>query len=228
MILSCSSKFPNGKQRLACSLKLERRPCWCTSTPRCLENLLALTAKRSSEASAGSQLLGSIFFWTFFSVKEPTLRFQNFHIIARLLTEDIDLVEKLAACPCIALGAQSVEKVRCSVPAEGVVVAVVDPLSVGPKLFKEASKQSVWLMFNEKSVRERKQIVRAGAYSQQMLCNLYSEKPLSLTMPEVERKIYPGFSHGDVIGYISCLGPSKLWRVPRLVVLSFSCLSCQI
>ena len=81
-------------------------------------------------------------------------------------------------------------------PAEGVVVAVVDPLSVGPKLFKEASKQSVWLMFNEKSVRERKQIVRAGAYSQQMLCNLYSEKPLSLTMPEVERKIYPGFSHG--------------------------------
>jgi hypothetical protein len=44
---------------------------------------------------------------------------------------------------------------------------VVDPLSVGPKLFK----QSVWLMFNEKSVRERKQIVRAGAYSQQMLCN---------------------------------------------------------
>ena len=59
------------------------------------------------------------------------------------------------------------EKVRCSVPAEGVVVAVVDPLSVGPKLFK----QSVWLMFNEKSVRERKQIVRAGAYSQQMLCN---------------------------------------------------------
>lgn len=167
MILSCSSKFPNGKQRLACSLKLERRPCWCTSTPRCLENLLALTAKRSSEASAGSQLLGSIFFWTFFSVKESTLQFQNFHIIARLLTEDIDLVEKLAACPCIALGAQSVDKVRCSVPAEGVVVAVVDPLSVGPKLFK----QSVWLMFNEKSVRERKQIVRAGAYSQQMLCN---------------------------------------------------------
>ena len=168
------------------------------------------------------------FFWDIFSVKESTLRFQNFHIIERLLTEDIDLVEKLAACPCIALGAQSVEKVRCSVPAEGVVVAVVDPLSVGPKLFKEASKQSVWLMFNEKSVRERKQIVRAGAYSQQMLCNLYSEKPLSLTMPEVERKIYPGFSHGDVIGYISCLGPSKLWRVPRLVVLSFSCLSCQI
>ena len=107
-------------------------------------------------------------------------------------------------------------------------MAVVDQLSVGPKLFKEASKQSVWLMFNEKSVRERKQIVRAGAYSQQMLCNLYSEKPLSLTMPEVERKIYPGFSHGDVIGYISCLGPSKLWRVPRLVVLSFECLSCQI
>ena len=124
-------------------------------------------------------------------------------------------MEKLAACPCIGLGAQSVEKVRCSLPSEGVVVAVVDPLCANPKLFKEASKQSVWLMFNEKSVRERKQIVRAGAYSQQMICNLYTEKPLSLTMPEVERKIYPGFSHGDVIGYISSLSGSKLWRLSR-------------
>lgn len=125
-------------------------------------------------------------------------------------------MEKLAACPCIGLGAQSVDKVRCSLPAEGTAVAVVDPLGAGPsKLFKEASKQSVWLMFNEKSVRDRKQIVRAGAYSQQMVCNVYTEKPLSLTMPEVERKIYPGYSHGDVIGYISCLGASKLWRAPR-------------
>ena len=125
-------------------------------------------------------------------------------------------MEKLAACPCVGLGAQSVEKGRCSLPAEGIVVAVVDTLAASPtKLFKEASKQSVWLMFNEKSVRERKQVVRAGAYSQQMVCNVYSEKPLSLTMPEVERKIYPGYSHGDVIGYISCLGSSKLWRVSR-------------
>lgn len=124
-------------------------------------------------------------------------------------------MEKLAACPCIGLGAQAVDKVRCSLPAEGTVVAVVDPLGAGPKLFKEASKLSVWLMFNEKSVRDRKQIVRAGAYSQQMVCNLYTGKPLSLTMPEVERKIYPGYSHGDVIGYISCLGASKLWRAPR-------------
>ncbi|CAK8987498.1 unnamed protein product, partial [Durusdinium trenchii] len=128
---------------------------------------------------------------------------------------DSDLVEKLAACPCIGLGAQAVDKVRCSLPAEGTVVAVVDPLGAGPKLFKEASKLSVWLMFNEKSVCDRKQIVRAGAYSQQMVCNLYTEKPLSLSTPEVERKIYPGYSHGDVIGYISCLGASKLWRAPR-------------
>lgn len=123
-------------------------------------------------------------------------------------------MEKLAACPCIGLGAQSVEKVRCSLPAEGTVVAVVDPLSVAPtKLFKEACKQTVWLTFNEKSVRDRKQIVRPGAYSQQMVCTLYTEKALSLTMPEVERKIYPGYSHGDVLIGISCLHPSKLWRV---------------
>ena len=125
-------------------------------------------------------------------------------------------MEKLAAVSCIGLGAQSVDKVRCSVPAEGTVVALMDPLNASPsKIFKEASKQCLWLMFNEKSVRDRKQIVRAGAYSQQMVCNLYTEKSLSLTMPEVERKIYPGYSHGDVIGYISCLSPSKLWRATR-------------
>ena len=127
-------------------------------------------------------------------------------------------MEKLAACPCIGLGAQSVDKVRCSLPTEGTVAAVVDPLGASLKLFKEASKQCAWLMFNEKSVRDPKQIVRAGAYSQQMVCNVYTEKSLSLTMPEVERKIYPGYSHGDFIGYISCLGASKLWRAPRPLV----------
>ena len=125
-------------------------------------------------------------------------------------------MEKLAAVSCIGLGAQSVDKVRCSVPAEGTVVALMDPLNASPsKIFKEASKQCVWLMFNEKSVRERKAVVRAGAYSQQSLCTLYSEKSLGQMMPEVERKIYPGYSHGDVIGYISCLAPQKLWRLSR-------------
>ena len=120
------------------------------------------------------------------------------------------------ACPCVGLGGQSVDKGRCASPAEAVVVALVDPLSTYPsKLFKDASKQSVWLMFNERSVRERKQIVRAGAYSQQSVCHLFSEKSLAQTMPEVERKIYPGYSHGDVIGFISCMGPQKLWRVSR-------------
>ena len=126
-----------------------------------------------------------------------------------------DLLEKLTCCPCIALGAQSVEKGRCTSPADAVVVAMVDPHCTAPKLFKDAAKQNLWLMFNEKSVRERKAVVRAGAYSQQSLCTLYSEKSLGQMMPEVERKIYPGYSHGDVIGYISCLAPQKLWRLSR-------------
>ena len=96
------------------------------------------------------------------------------------------------------------------------MVAVIEP-SASQKLLKDAATQPLWLMFNEKSVRERKQIVRAGAYTQQMVCNMYSEKSMGQTMPEVERKIYPGFSHGDVVGYISSLSPAKLWRVARLM-----------
>ena len=65
---------------------------------------------------------------------------------------DEALLQKLLGSSLIALGAQQDKNGKCTVPGEGVVAAVVDPLNVVPKGFlKESSAQTVWLCFNEDS-----------------------------------------------------------------------------
>lgn len=125
-------------------------------------------------------------------------------------------MDKLVSCPFLALGAQANDKARASCPPEAMVAAINDPLHVCPStMLKKAHKQQVWLMLNERSVRDRKKIVRGASYSQQMSLTLMSEKVLASVLPEKERLNYAGFTTGDVIGFITCMSSEKLWRLPR-------------
>lgn len=85
-------------------------------------------------------------------------------------------MDKLVSCPFLALHPQANDKARASCPPEAMVAAINDPLHVCPStMLKKAHKQQVWLMLNERSVRDRKKIVRGASYSQQMSLTLMSE-----------------------------------------------------
>lgn len=136
-----------------------------------------------------------------------------------LSIQEADILEKLACCPCIALGAQVADKNRTTAPPENVICAVIDSTgSVPSSLLKKAQKTMIWLLFNEKSVRDRKKLIRGTkGYTQQLQMTLYGEKA---ALPEKERMSYPGYSSGDCIGFITMLPPDKMWRLPRLGIFS--------
>ncbi len=81
----------------------------------------------------------------------------------------------------------------------------------------DCEEKLVTLVHNEESVRMRKQRVRGSeAYSQQGTMAFYSSKQLIPDMiPEVKRNHYPGYNTGDVVGWVTALPPSALWRTSR-------------
>lgn len=46
---------------------------------------------------------------------------------------------------------------------------------------------------------------------------LYSDKALSIILPEKPRQIYSGWSSGDAIGFVTAMPATSLWRMSRLV-----------
>ena len=102
-----------------------------------------------------------------------------------------------------------------SAPPEHVICAFTDSTgSASSSLLKKAQKTMIWLLFNEKSVRDRKKLIRGTkGYTQQLQMTLYGEKA---ALPEKERTSYTGYSSGDCIGFITMLSPDKMRRLPRL------------
>ena len=45
----------------------------------------------------------------------------------------------------------------------------------------------------------------------------YSEKALSVLLPDKPRAIYSGWSSGDAIGFVTALPTTSLWKMARLV-----------
>ena len=131
---------------------------------------------------------------------------------------------------------------KCNCPREGVLAAVFDPLGILPKAFlKDSTSQPVWLCFNEEfpsknnsisiltsfyllshgcqnSIRARKKRVKAHSYTQRMEFTLYSDKALSVLLPDKPRSIYSGWSSGDAIAFVTALPAAALWKLPRLVL----------
>jgi hypothetical protein len=66
------------------------------------------------------------------------------------------------------------------------------------------------------SIRGRKKKVRGYSYSQRLELTLYSDKGLSVVLPEKPRQIYTGTSSGDIIGFITAMPVNNMWKVTRL------------
>ncbi|CAK9048313.1 Uncharacterized protein SCF082_LOCUS26923 [Durusdinium trenchii] len=91
---------------------------------------------------------------------------------------DEAIAQKLLGSTLVALGAQQDKSGKCGAPGEGTVAAVLDPLGVVPKtFFKDACSQT-------ESIRARKKKVRSHSYTQRLELTLYSEKSLSVILPE--------------------------------------------
>ena len=69
----------------------------------------------------------------------------------------------------------------------------------------------------QESIRSRKKRVKAHSYSQRMEFTFYSEKALSVLLPDKPRAIYSGWSSGDAIGFVTALPTTSLWKMARLV-----------
>eukprot|EP00438_Fugacium_kawagutii_P024673 Skav230600 [mRNA] locus=scaffold168:96734:100132:- [translate_table: standard] len=68
----------------------------------------------------------------------------------------------------------------------------------------------------DESIRARKKKVRGFSYSQRLELSLFSDKPLSVVLPEKPRQVYSGFSSGDAIGFVTALPTSQKEKVDIL------------
>ena len=75
----------------------------------------------------------------------------------------------------------------------------------------------------QESIRSRKKRVKAHSYSQRMEFTLYSDKALSVLLPDKPRAIYSGWSSGDAIGFVTALPATGLWKMARRFFFMFFC-----
>ena len=68
----------------------------------------------------------------------------------------------------------------------------------------------------KESIRGRKKKVRGHSYTQRLELTLYSDKGLGVILPEKPRQIYSGTSSGDIIGFVTAMPISQMWKMSRI------------
>ena len=133
------------------------------------------------------------------------------------LTQDAATLDRLVTASLLGMGSQKNAKGVVGTPTETVMLALIDPAhTIHKHTCREGEKMTVWLALAHDSVRQRKKLIRgSNATTQRIEMHLFTERFLGLTIPEVPRKHYAGYSHGDCVGFITAVAPQQLWRLPR-------------
>lgn len=81
----------------------------------------------------------------------------------------------------------------------------------------DCSEKEVHLIYQDESVRGRKQVQRGASYSIRSSLLMMTNGPMIPQMvPEKKYRTYPAFNSADCVGFITALQPSGHWALPRM------------